>query len=58
MKLSILLNVLNELDRVQHAPSREFVEFPLSSVKNEFFFLNWQLFTSICHDRGKLLAVV
>lgn len=58
VELPVLLDILNELDGVEHAAAGEFVEFSLSRVEHKFFLLHWQLLAGIDHDEGELLAVV
>ena len=50
VQLLVLLDVLNELDWVQHALARKFVEFSLASAEDELLFLNRQLLSSVGHD--------
>jgi hypothetical protein len=58
VELPVLLDILNELDGVEHAAAGEFVEFSLSRVEHKFFLLHWQLLAGIDHDERELLAVV
>lgn len=58
MELPVLLDILNELDGVEHAAAGEFVEFPIPRVEHKFFLLHGQLLAGIGHDEGELLAVV
>ena len=50
VKLLVLLDVLNELDGIQHAPARKFVESPLTCVEDELFLLDRQLLPGVSHD--------
>ena len=58
MQLPVLLNVLNELDGVEHAAAGELVEFSLPCVGHEFFLLHRELLAGADHDGGELFAVV
>jgi hypothetical protein len=58
VQLLVLLNIFDKLDRIKHAASREFVEFPLPCIENKLFLLHRQFLASVHHDKGELFAVV
>lgn len=50
VELLVLLDVLHQLDRIQHAATRKFVEFPLPSTEHELLFLDGQFLASVDHN--------
>lgn len=58
MQLPVLLDVLNELDWVQHAASGEFIQSPLSGAGHELFPLYWEFPRGVCLDCREFFVVV
>lgn len=50
--LLVILDILHELDGVEHAFAGETVETSLPSTQNELLFLHWQLLAGVGHDAG------
>ena len=54
----VLLDIFNQVERTEHASLRKFVESLLASVENEFFLLDWKLFTRVDDDCFEFFLVI